>query len=251
MNGTNEQFEKIEPHDAPAPSRERDYLLPGSILIAALMISGSIIYMVGAQNRGAMPSQQGNVGAALAPEKALELSSRDVILGDPKAPVTFIEYGDYQCPYCARFFSGAEPQIRDVYVKTGKVRMVFRNLAFLGTESTDAALAAECAKDQGKFWAYHDAIYAAEEADGKERNGNLERGLFVKLAKDIGIADAAAFTSCFDGKKYASQIDKDNENARAAGADSTPTSFINGEKVLGAQPFSIFKAAIDQALVKK
>ena len=250
MDEPQESFEHKETEGIKTASPNRDYLLPGSILIAAVMISGSIIYMVGAQNRGTMGAQQGNVEQALTPSKALELSARDVILGDPKAPVTLIEYGDYQCPYCARFFVDAEQKIRNAYVKSGKVRMVFRNLAFLGTESTDAAQAAECAKDQGKFWPYHDAIYAAEHEDGEERNGNLNRNFFLTIAKDAGV-DIAAFTSCFDSKKYVAQVQSDNENAHAVGADSTPTTFINGEKIQGALPFASFQAVIDKALAKK
>jgi protein-disulfide isomerase len=113
------------------------------------------------------------------------LGARDVILGDPNAPVTFIEYGDYQCPFCARFFTDVEPLIRDQYVKTGKVKIIFRSYPFLGAESTAAAEAAECAKDQGKFWEYHDALYTAESQDGHENNGSMTRDLFLTLAQNL------------------------------------------------------------------
>jgi protein-disulfide isomerase len=116
---------------------------------------------------------------------AAPIGPRDVILGDPNAPVTFIEYGDYQCPFCARFFTDVEPLIKDQYVKTGKVKMIFRSYPFLGNESVLAAQAAECAKDQGKFWEYHDALYTAESQDAHENNGNLNRDLFLTLAQNL------------------------------------------------------------------
>jgi protein-disulfide isomerase len=113
------------------------------------------------------------------------IDASDVILGDPNAPVTVIEYGDYQCPFCARFYTDIEPLIRDQYIKTGKVKMVFRNYPFLGPESTAAAEAVECAKDQGKYWEFHDALYAAEAIDGREHNNNLNRELFLTIAQDL------------------------------------------------------------------
>lgn len=117
--------------------------------------------------------------------KAPDISGRDVVLGEQNAPVTLIEYGDYQCPFCARYFMEVEPLLREEYIKTGKVKMVFRNYPFLGPESVSAAEAAECAKDQGQFWAFHDALYNAEHQDGREHNGNLNNDLFFKLAKDL------------------------------------------------------------------
>jgi|SRR3989344_403375 len=239
-----EENNKIEERNNP-----KNNILPASILVAAVLISGSVIYAVGVFNSGgrtAKPntdSGSGIVNAFMscydsgkyaaqvqkdtadaqalgvgstpttfvndqeikgafpypqfqtAIENALksdkpstkEIFPRDVILGDPKAPVTLIEYGDYQCPFCSRFFKDTEPLIRKNYIETGKVKMVFRNFQFLGSESVNAAQAAECAKDQGKFWVYHDALYAAELEDGRENNGNLKRELFIDLAKSAGL----------------------------------------------------------------
>lgn len=234
----------------------QNYFLPASIIIAGVIISASIIYAVGEKNA---PRREGTSGAnnadqpaALSPgaAKPLEISSRDVILGDPKAPVTIIEYGDYQCPFCGKFFTQVEGLLRENYIKTGKAKMVFRNFQFLGPESTASAVAAECAKDQSKFWAYHDALYNAEVQDGQEGNGNLNRDLFLKLAKDLSL-DTAAFTNCLDGPKYESQIKRDTSAAQAVGVNSTPTSFINGEELRGALPYDQFKAVIDKFLIKK
>lgn len=221
---------------------DRDYFLPISILVAGLMVSASIVYLV--SRGGSAPALNGQGGAAavagISPkelEKELVVGTRDVLLGDPKAPITIIEYGDYQCPFCGRFFTDTELLIRKEYVDSGKVRMVYRNFAFLGQESTAAAEAAECAKDQKKFWVYHDAIYKAEIRDGQENNGNLTRDALARLAGDAGL-DSKAFAACVDGKKYADSVRKELEGGRKAGVDSTPTFFINGQMLRGALPYA-------------
>ncbi|TSC59860.1 MAG: DSBA oxidoreductase [Parcubacteria group bacterium LiPW_15] len=236
---------------------KRDWLLPVSILIAAVMISGSIIYLVksggvnGQLAGGNIPQDQG-AGGVLAAD-VMKLSDRDVLMGEPNAPVMVVEYADFQCPFCGRLFTDTVSQIRDQYIKTGKVKMVYRDFAFLGPESTAAAEAAECAKDQGKFWAYHDALYIAENADGKEGNGNLNKTLFMKLAKDVGL-DTAKFGSCIDSNKYASVVSKVVSDAQALGVNSTPTTFVNGKMVVTATGGSagantaLILQAIDKAL---
>lgn len=231
----------------------QNYFLPASILVAAVLISGSVIYAVGVFNSGGgrldkTNQSSGSTSAGQGLKK--EISPRDVVLGDPKAPVTFIEYGDYQCPFCARFFKDTEPLIRENYIKTGKVKMVFRNFQFLGPESVSAAEAAECAKDQGKFWTYHDALYAAELKDGQENNGNLRKELFIDLAKNAGL-DVNIFASCYDGGKYAGQVQKDTADAQALGVNSTPTVFVNGEETQGALPYLQFQTIIENALKVK
>ena len=240
-----------------APRAEKkDYLLPASILIAGLMVSGSVIYLVKqGSSIGRSPQDSlENVGAANIAD-IVAVDGRDVILGDPKAPVTIIEYGDYQCPFCGqKFFMETEPLIRAQYIDTGKVRMVYRNFAFLGPESVAAAEAAECAKDQKKFWSFHDEVYKKEAADGSEHNGNLSRDLFLSIAKDIGL-DTETFKSCVDSGKHASVVEQELISGRDAGVDSTPTFFVNGQKIRGAIPFgdgagvgSGFKSIIESAL---
>lgn len=229
--------------------KKRDYLLPMSILISGILISGSIVYLVGSNNQGGVAlKEQGNRDqlAAVDPN-AFKISGRDVILGDPNAPVSYVEYGDYQCPFCARLFTDTEPLLRENYVKIGKVKMVYRNFSFLGPESFAAAEASECAKDQQKFWAYHDAIYNAEHRDDRENNGNLNRDLFLAIAKDEGL-DVAAFTSCIDAKKYADAVKEDTANGQALGVNSTPTVFVNDYKIAGAQPYEQFASVIDTFL---
>ena len=231
--------------------KKRDYFLPVSILLAGLMVSGSIVYLVGSKGAPAAavvaPSPSPTLVAAGA---APQISARDVVLGSATAPVTFIEYADYQCPFCGKFFTDAEGQIRDNYVKTGKVKMVFKNFQFLGPESIAAAEAAECAKDQSKFWEYHDVLYQAKVGDAAngENDGFFSRAEFLKLAQGVSGLDVASFTTCIDSNKYASQISKDTADGQAVGVNSTPTSFVNGVQLQGALPYAQFAAAIDKAL---
>ncbi len=228
----------------------KDYFLPASVLIAGVLISGAVIYNAGL--KGAAPS--GNQPANISnpnpsPEVSLKLNSEDVILGDAGAPVTVIEYGDFQCPFCGRFFSQTEPLLKENYVRTGKVRFVYRHFAFLGPESVESAKAAECAKDQGKFWQFHDALFSAEIQDGQERNGNLNVSLFKSIAGQLKM-NLDSFSVCLASNKYADKVQKDYQSGIAAGAQATPTIFINGQKVEGAVPFSNFKTIIDNLLTK-
>jgi protein-disulfide isomerase len=155
------------------------------------------VFVNGENIQGAQPYTvfQAAIEAALAGKATstipdgLKPNKDDVVLGDPNAKVTLVEYGDYQCPFCGRFFSEVEPLIRQNYIQTGKVNMIFRNFEFLGPESEASAEASECAKDQGKFWEYHDALYSAKVADtaGGENDGSLNRDLFLKIANNLGL----------------------------------------------------------------
>ncbi len=256
------ETERVAATEAPAaaPAKEKkDRFLPVSILVAAALIAGALMFTSfygggsgGSGGSGAAPAGT-NPGAAavLATSTVTTLGARDAILGNQNAPVTLIEYGDYQCPFCGEFFQQTEPSIVSSYVNTGKVRMVFRNFAFLGAESTAAAEAAECAEDQNKLWPYHDALYSAKMADdakgGSENDGFFTRALFIQLARGAGL-DVAAFTSCIDIGKYATHEANERTAATAECINSTPTFFVNGTQILGAQPYAAFQAAIDSAL---
>lgn len=240
------------------PSR-RDMFLPISILAAAIMIGGALVFAT--LYKGAAPAPVAvNSGTGTTPTVAgtstinmavMTLGPRDAILGSANAPVTLIEYGDYQCPYCAQFFSQTEPQIIQNYVNTGKVRFVFRNFAFLGAESTAAAEAADCAEDQNKLWNYHDALYNAKVADensgGGEDDGFYSRAEFLKLATQVGL-NIPTFTSCIDNNTDANLVTAEKAAASVQGINSTPSFFINGTMISGAEPYASFQQAIDSAL---
>lgn len=226
---------------------KRDVMLPVSILMAAALISGSVIYSV--NHKGAAGGQAAVGGGDVVVDGSVAIESDDIVLGDSKAPVTIIEYGDYQCPFCGKFFKETEPLIRENYIKTGKVKMVWRDFAFLGPESLAAAQAAHCAADENKYWEYHDALMTEETHDGEERNGNLNEVKFKELAKNLHM-DLDSFSACIASSKYKDLVKKLYDAAVAAGVNSTPTLFVDGHKVQGALPYSSFKTIIDAELKK-
>jgi protein-disulfide isomerase len=235
-------------HQSPTTSTQGSpaWMLPASILVAALLISGSLIYTMYGGNRATTETTPEETAAVQA--KAPGASERDAILGDPNAPVTVIAYEDFQCPFCARFHDEGLAQIRDAYVATGKVKLVYRHLAFLGPESIAAAEASECAKDQGKFWEFHDALFGAELIDGQEHNGNLNRTLFTQIASELKL-DAGVFASCVDSGTHKDFVAAQVAEAGAQyGVQSTPTIFVNDKKVEGAYPFETFKDLIEAEL---
>jgi protein-disulfide isomerase len=137
--------------------------------------------------------------------------------------------------------------IDQAYVKSGQVRVVFRNLPVHGEQARQAAEAALCASDQGKFWEYHDRLMESYYLGN--RTVFAPAGL-KQVAADLGL-DAAAFATCLDEGKYAQRVEEETAEARKLGATGTPTFFVNDTKIVGAQPFAAFQAAIEEALKAK
>lgn len=161
------------------------------------------------------------------------------ICGDEDAPVKIIEYSNYQCPWCGRFARETEPEIEREYVATGKVQLEFRNVAVEGQASGLTAEAAECANEQGQFWAYHDMLY--------ENPQNFSVGVLKGFAGELGL-DREAFDECLDSHKYIDVIRQQREQAAEAGVEGTPSFLVNGTLVPGYLPFEQFQAIIEQAL---
>lgn len=174
----------------------------------------------------------------------VKVGSDDPVRGNPNAKVTVVEFADYQCPFCERFFKDAEPQIIKDYVDTGKVKYVFKNFAFLGKESTDAANAAMCAKEQNKFWEYHDYLFSHQ---GQENSGTFAPDKLKGFAVTLGL-NAVQFNTCLDAQKYNSQIQADQAEANKNGFNSTPSVAVGSIPLIGAQPYAQFKTAIDSQL---
>ena len=222
-----------------------------SILVAALIVAGTLIYVFGpTRGTGGSEVPEGSEAQAGEPPAVGD----DYVLGDANAPVTIIEFGDYQCPFCGRFFSQTEPQIRENYVKTGKAKFVYKDLVIIdgfvagGQESTNSAIAANCAGEQGKFWEYHDLLFETETADGEENNGNLNKSLFVDLARELGLNEGN-FTSCFDSKKYLAEVEGDTREAEASLPQlSTPRTFVKNRLVSGAVTYVQFASIIEEEL---
>lgn len=164
--------------------------------------------------------------------------------GPEDAAVTIVEFTDYQCPFCSRHFQQTDSLIQENYVETGKVRYIARDLPLSFHANAHAASqAARCAGDQNKYWEMHDMLFNEQQAwstgDPTEQ--------FSNFAQDIGL-DVATFDNCLSSEKYKDAVDADLALASRVGASGTPTFFINGIPLVGAQPYAAFEAAIDAAL---
>jgi protein-disulfide isomerase len=174
----------------------------------------------------------------------------DPVLGDAKAAVTIIEFGDYQCPSCRLFWRDVEPRLKKEYIDTGKVKLVFRDFPIVQNhpEAIVAAVAAQCAADQGKYWQYHDKLFREQD----NRGDDIIRFKVADLKKwgaDLRL-DTAAFNQCIDSARYKDEVAKDYADGEGIGIRGTPTFFINGRFIGGAQPYPVFKKMIDEELAK-
>ena len=169
------------------------------------------------------------------------------ILGDPNAPITIVEFGDYQCHQCYNWFHNTKPSITQDYIDTGKANLIFVDLAFLGRDSPLAAQASYCAEDQGAYWDYHDMLYTSQEEKIDGGWANAER--LKAFAFVIGL-DMELFESCLDSGKYVQRVQYNIRQANEHGINGTPGFIIVGpggqQQISGAQPFSVFKQVLDQ-----
>ncbi len=234
--------------------KKQNYLLSASILIAALLVAGALIYSTGVKNIN-QGGQKANIQETVQGLAKPQIDD-EAILGNPQAPVTIVVFSDYQCPFCGKFFSETESLIRKNYVETGKAKLIRKDLAFLGSESKAAFQAAQFAKDQGKYWQYDDAIFKIEIKEfqttgNNENTGNLNRDTFKTIASDLKM-NVDDFLSCFDSQKYMDKAEKNLQEAKSVMTQlSTPTIFINDKMIQGAYPYNVFAQAIDEILNKK
>jgi len=167
------------------------------------------------------------------------------ILGSESAPITIIEFGDYQCEQCYKWYHNTKDSIVENYIDTGKANMVFVDLAILGRDSPKAAAATYCAEEQGKYWEYHDLLYNFQEGvdSGWANSERLKAFAFdLKLDKEL-------FDSCVDSGKFAKRVQFNTNEAKKQGATGTPTFIIvnseDQQKIGGAQPYSVFQNVLD------
>ncbi len=235
---------------------ENNYLVPGAIIVAGVLIAGAVMYSTGANLRGPAPLGKGPV--APAPGESVDaggfrgdLTDDDPMLGSPDAPVTMVEFSDFQCPFCRLLWQDTLPQIKEKYIKTGKVRFVYRDFPLAFHEMAQKyAEAGECADDQGKFWQMHDKIF---EEQAKRGTGTIT-GITVtdlkQWGREIGL-DGVTFDSCLDSGKYKAEVEKDQSDGQAAGVSGTPGTFVNGRLIPGALPYVQFEVIIEEELKKK
>jgi protein-disulfide isomerase len=166
-------------------------------------------------------------------------------IGEQSAPITIIEFGDYQCTFCYKFHQSSLETIKQEYIETGKASLVFRDFPLNGPDSVLAAEASHCAKDQQKFWEYHDELYKNWAG---ERTGWVNRDSLDKFAQTAGL-DLEEFNSCLDSTKYRQQVLDAYEFGQDVGINATPSFLIiSGEKIVkitGNQPIAVFRKTLD------
>lgn len=168
------------------------------------------------------------------------------VLGKENAKVTIVEFADFQCPFCGKWFKESAANLIKEYVDTGKVKLAFRHFAFLGEESNWASEASECANEQGKFWQFHDYLFNNQNG---ENQGAFAKDKLKGFAATLGL-NTTQFNTCLDSGKYALRVSEDTQEGQVAGVTGTPTIFVNGQALVGAQPYAALKALIDQELSK-
>lgn len=182
-------------------------------------------------------------------------------MGDKNAPIQIAEFGDFQCPFCKRFHEETESSLISNYVDTGKVYFTYRsagnwvskNIGGGNTESQDAAAAAYCAADQGKFWPMHDALFANN--GDVENQGSFSKDRLTSIAQGVGL-DMKTYQDCFDSGKYADRVQQDYQAAVEAGVHGTPSFVVTYQVnnvtrtmlIEGAQPYEAFQQALNQIL---
>jgi protein-disulfide isomerase len=229
--------------------RRRNVVIAGAVAAIGVI---AIIAFVFTRAPASHPAESSiNLPAVVAADVAYMASipNDGRVLGDPNAPVTLVEWADYQCPFCGTFSREIMPRIIQDYVVTGKVKIDFRDLPFLDTtsgygESDMAAEAAACAADQGKFWEMHDTIFANQFG---ENAGAYSKERLIAMAGHAGL-DVDQFTECFEKRTHKEDVAAMQAEAIELGITSTPTLVINGKTVRYSGKYEDLAAQIDAAL---
>lgn len=220
------------------------------------MLTNKVMYLEQAAknpqaNTAAAADAQGAIPTVAAPSQIVDVEVGKLpMLGDKNAKVTIVEFSDLQCPFCKSYFDDTHKQLVTKYVDTGKVKFAFRHypLASIHPNAQKAAEATECANEQGKFWEYHDKLFAVQETWSPLAQADVLT-TFTDYAGELSL-DTAKFKSCLESDKYKKAVDDDTAAGSKIQVDGTPAFFVNGYRLTGAQPFSEFERVIEEELKK-
>jgi len=221
--------------------RRRLMMIIGGVVGVAL-IAAVVLILINNRDDSSSGGNLPPVTALAAPEITAQRDGLSI--GDPNAPVSIIEYGDYQCPYCAEAGNQGFRPMLEQYIATGKVHFTYVPMSFLGDESKDAAEAALCANDQGKFWEMHETIFANHNG---ENQGAYARARLDTMAQNIGL-NMDQFKSCMDSSQHQGEVENYANVAKQAGVTSTPTFIINNGEPVGWSSWEGLKTQIEAAL---
>ncbi len=221
------------------------YLIPGAIVIAGAVIAGAVFLA----QKPAAPQPSGSdsslsQGGETPGEVNISFEGFES-MGNPEAPVVMVEYSDFACPFCTRFWQETLPAIKRDYIDTGKVRFVYKDFIVVGGDR--GAEAAHCAQEQGKFWEYHDLLFSRNAQDKSQwSNAEIHKG----YAEDLGL-DENALIECFESRRYQEKVVQSTQEAIQNGGQGTPYFLINKTSVFGAQDYSEFQKVIDSLLAEQ
>lgn len=230
-----------QPEDSPPPRRS------SLTLVLVLVVGFAAGLAVGYFSWGQNSAKAAEVESVAAPKAESAPTRFNVpvgtapIWGPSDAPVTIIEFSDYECPYCKKWEAEVWPQLQQAY--PNKIRLVYKDfpLSQIHPNASPAAMAARCAGDQNKYWQYHDQVFTVS---------SLSQQALDSIAAQVGL-DTKTWKDCIAANKYKTEIETDYSYGTQLGISGTPTFFINGLPLVGAQPYSAFKKVIDQELVAK
>jgi len=179
----------------------------------------------------------------------------DPIKGDLNAPITIVEFSDFQCPFCAKFHSTTLPQLEANYIDSGKVKFVYRDFPIqsIHPNAVPAAIASECADEQGMFWEYHDLVFENQKK-WQGLSGRIMVDTFEQYALELGL-NTSDFNTCLESAKYADEVRKDLQDGASYGVTGTPGFFIGNDelgfvKIIGAQPYPVFERLIEDQIAR-
>lgn len=233
-------------------------LIVGSFFLGTLTTKVKMLEKGGVAGVQAPTNNQAPAAAQPpAPTKGVASIDDDAVLGDKNAPVTIVEFSDYECPFCKRHFDQTHQELVKKYIDSGKAKLVFRDfpLSFHEPMASKEAVAANCAKAQGgdkKYFEFHDEIFKRTTSNGT----GLDDAKIQTIASDLKL-NIGTFTTCLSDKAMMDEVKKDIADGSAAGATGTPTFLIGkttndgnikGDLLIGAQPFAAFQAVIDPLL---
>ena len=217
-----------------------NFLYQGSVFPIYMTKDGSLAGSLTPLSGGAVLSGEVTGGTPIASNVVQIDLEDDAVKGDANAPVTIVEFSDYECPFCGRHFRDTLPSIISNYIDTGKVKLVFKDFPLnFHPNAQKAGEAAECAGEQGKYWEMHDKLFENQQALGVTNS--------KQYAKDIGL-NSGDFDECLDSGEMADEIRDDLSAGQGYGVTGTPANFINGILVSGACPYSAFEEAIEAEL---
>lgn len=217
--------------------RSHFYSVLAVLAFAAGVLLGYIVW--GADSPAATTQTANQPAAQPDPYKRYDVPTENAYaIGPVDAPITIVEFSDYQCPYCRRWHEQVYEPLLAAY--PGKIRFVYRHLplASIHPDATSAAEAAMCAGEQDAFWLFHEKLFSGE---------SLGNRVYVQYARDLGL-NMNTFESCVNDRKYQQAVDQDLNLAIDLGLRSTPTFFVNGLMIVGAQPLDFFRNVIDKEL---